>query len=159
MMFRELQRKNKELSRGECLGILEDQKRGVLSVNGDGGYPYAMPMNHFYEAAEGKLYFHCGLRGHRLDALARDPRVCFCVCDEGRRKEDHWALLFRSVIVFGKIRVLDDPAKIREIAAKLSRKFTTDEAYIQREIDLYADHTLLLELTPEHICGKLVEES
>ena len=82
-MFRELSRKNKELQREECISILKQEKRGVLSINGDGGYPYGMPMNHYYNENEGKIYFHCGKGGHRLDALKRDRRVSFCVMTRG----------------------------------------------------------------------------
>ena len=79
-MFREMIRKNKALPEEECIRILTEEKRGVLSVNGDGGYPYGTPMNHFYNAEDGKLYFHCGKQqGHRLDALAQDGRASFCV--------------------------------------------------------------------------------
>lgn len=158
-MFRELIRKKKQLSEEECIRILKAEKRGVLSVNGDDGYPYGMPMNHFYHEEDGKLYFHCGKVGHRLDALRRDGKVSFCVYDGGYRKPEHWALHIQSVIVFGQMRILDDPDRIAEMTAKLSRKFTEDETYIQNEIAAYGAKTLLLELTPEHICGKIVEES
>ena len=32
----------------------------MLAVNGDGGYPYASPMNHYYNPEDGCVYFHCG---------------------------------------------------------------------------------------------------
>ena len=67
-MFRELTRKNKQLSMEDCVCVLNTQNRGILSVNGDDGYPYAMPMNHWYNEEDGKIYFHCGNVGHRLDA-------------------------------------------------------------------------------------------
>ncbi|MBO7677619.1 MAG: pyridoxamine 5'-phosphate oxidase family protein, partial [Erysipelotrichaceae bacterium] len=54
--FRKLLRSRQQLSEEECFEILKQQKRGVLSVNGDDGYPYGMPMNHYYE--DGYLYFH-----------------------------------------------------------------------------------------------------
>ena len=158
-MFRELTRKNKQISREECVGVLKSEPRGVLSVQGDDGYPYGMPMNHWYEQEDGKLYFHCGKAGHRLDALKKENKVSFCVYDQGYRQEGEWALNVKSVIVFGKIEVLDDPKKIAEITAKLSRKFTQDEKYIRQEIADFARNTLLLVLTPEHICGKAVQES
>ena len=44
-MFRELLRKKQALGEEECREILKTAKRGVLSVLGDGGYPYGMPMN------------------------------------------------------------------------------------------------------------------
>ncbi len=158
-MFRELLRKKKKLPLEECIRLLETETRGVLSVLGDEGYPYGMPMNHWYEQEDGKLYFHCGKAGHRLDALKKENKVSFCVYDQGYRQEGEWALNVKSVIVFGKIEVSDDPKKIAEITAKLSRKFTQDEEYIRQEIANFARNTLLLVLTPEHICGKAVQES
>ncbi len=156
-MFRELQRKNKELSRQECISILVKEKRGVLSVIGDGGYPYGMPMNHYY-ADDGNVYFHCGKSGHRIDALKKCEKVSFCVYDEGIKNEGEWALTIKCVIIFGKVEIIDNPDVITEISARLSRKFTDDEAYIKKEIECYAHETLIIKLMPEHICGKRVEE-
>ncbi len=158
-MFRELQRKNKQISHEECVSLLIKQKRGVLSVNGDDGYPYGMPMNHFYNEEDGNIYFHCGKEGHRTDALRESDKVSFCVYDEGVKKQGDWALTINSVVVFGRIEIIDDIRTVSEISEKLSRKFTDDKGYIKNEIDLYAHKTLLLKLIPEHIGGKRVVES
>ena len=158
-MFRDLIRKNKRLSTEECVRVLETEKRGVLSVIGDHDYPYGMPMNHWYNKEDGKIYFHCGKIGHRLDALKRNSKVSFCTYDQGYRTPDHWALNVKSVIVFGRMEIVDDPDRIVEITTKLSRKFIQDEAYIKAEIEQHLRGTLLLALTPEHMCGKLVNES
>jgi nitroimidazol reductase NimA-like FMN-containing flavoprotein (pyridoxamine 5'-phosphate oxidase superfamily) len=158
-MFRDLIRKNKQLSTEECVRVLETEKRGVLSVIGDHDYPYGMPMNHWYNEEDGKIYFHCGKIGHRLDALKRNSKVSFCTYDQGYRTPDHWALNVKSVIVFGRMEIVDDPDRIVEITTKLSRKFIQDEAYIKAEIEPHLRGTLLLALTPEHMCGKLVNES
>ena len=158
-MFRELTRKNKQISKEECIRILKEEPRGVLSVLGDDDYPYGMPMNHFYNEEDGKIYFHCGKMGHRLDALKKHDKVSFCVYDEGYRQDGEWALNIKSVVVFGRMRVVNDLERVVYISDKLSRKFTEDDAYIKEEIEKYASQTLLLELTPEHVCGKLVTES
>lgn len=158
-MFRELARKKQQLSPEECAEILKTQTRGVLSVNGDGGYPYAMPMNHFYLESDGCIYFHCGRRGHRTDALRKDGRVCFCVYDRGYKNEGEWAFNVKSVIVFGKAELIDDIDTVRRICEPLCHKFTDDESYIQKELAESAKNTLLIKLTPEHICGKLVNEA
>lgn len=158
-MFRELIRKNKKISMDECIHILKSEKRGVLSVNGDNDYPYGMPMNHWYNEEDGKIYFHCGNVGHRLDALKKDSKVSFCTYDQGYRNENEWALNIKSVIVFGNIKIVDDLDRIVDITTKLSYKFTQDDEYIKSEIRNYSHKTLLLELTPEHICGKLVTEA
>ena len=158
-MFRELQRKNKQISMEECIELLKKETRGVLSVLGDGDYPYGMPMNHWYNEEDGKIYFHCGKSGHRLDALRKCNKVSFCTYDRGYREEGDWALHVKSVIVFGTMEIIDDMDTIADIARKLSYKFTQDEEYIRTEIEKYAKATLLLQLTPEHICGKQITES
>ncbi|MBQ8027431.1 MAG: pyridoxamine 5'-phosphate oxidase family protein, partial [Clostridia bacterium] len=80
-MFRELLRKNKQISMQECTKLLNKETRGVLSVIGDEGYPYGTPMNHFYCEEDGCIYFHCGRKGHRLDALKENSKASFCVYD------------------------------------------------------------------------------
>lgn len=158
-MFRELSKKNKQITDAECIELLTKETRGVLSVNGDDGYPYGMPMNHFYNTEDGCIYFHCGKYGHRVDSIRRSDKVSFCVCEEGYKDEGDWAYNVRSVIVLGRVEIIDNIKEITCIARKLSHKFTQDEAYIQNEIDHFAVETLLLKLTPEHICGKRVKES
>jgi len=158
-MFRELIRKNKEISLDECIELLTTETRGILAVNGDDGYPYTIPLNHFYNAEDGCIYFHCGRNGHKIDALQRCDKVSFCVFEQGTREDGEWAYDVRSVIVFGRVEIIDDIEKVSQIARKLSYKFTQDEVYIQSEIRHYAKATLLLKLTPEHIRGKKVKEA
>lgn len=158
-MFREITRFKQALPREECIEILKQEKRGVLSVLGDDDYPYGMPLNHFYNEADGKLYFHSGMKGHRTDAMLRHPKASFCVYDEGFVREGEWARNIRSVIVFGKIEVLKDPAKAEEIIRALSHKFTDDESYIAREIKSAGPRTLMFSLSVEHMTGKLVNEA
>jgi len=158
-MFRELTRKNKQISQEECVELLTKETRGILSVNGDDGYPYGMPMNHYYNAEDDCIYFHCGRVGYRLDAIKKSDKVSFCVCEQGVREDGDWAYTVRSVIVFGRVAVIEDLDEISRITRELSYKFTQDEEYIEDEIEQYAKATLLLKLTPEHICGKRIKES
>ncbi|MCF0150234.1 MAG: pyridoxamine 5'-phosphate oxidase family protein [Firmicutes bacterium] len=158
-MFRELIRKKLQLSEEECLRILTEEPRGVLSVLGDDDYPYGMPMNFWYDPQSGHLFFHGGKEGHKIDALKKHGKVSFCVYDQGFRKENDWALNIKSVIVFGRMEFVADQKRAMEISRNLSHKYTQDNAYIEHEIVHSGPHTLCLELIPEHICGKLVNES
>ena len=158
-MFRELVRKHKQLPMETCVQILKEENRGVLSVQGDDGYPYGMPMNHWYNEEDGCIYFHSGNVGYRLEALRRCDKVSFCTYDRGYREEGQWAWKVKSVIVFGRIEILNDYDTIVDITTKLSHTFTDDEHYITTEIANAVHRTLLLKLTPEHICGKLVTEA
>ena len=158
-MFRELSRKKQAISEEECKEILKKQLRGVLSVLGDDDYPYGMPLNHFYCEDDGKLYFHSGLKGHKIDAIRRNDKASFCVYDQGYRREGEWALNIRSVIVFGRIEIITETEKIYEISRRLSHKFTRDEGYIEEEIRKYGPRTFMFALVPEHMTGKLVNEA
>ena len=158
-MFRELVRKNKQLSNESCIELLKTETRGVLSVLGDDDYPYGMPMNFWYNEEDGNIYFHCGNIGHRLEALRKHNKVSFCVFDQGYKEENEWAYKVKSVIIFGKIEIIDDMEQITDIVTKLSYRFVQDDEYIKEEIRLHGHRTLLMKLTPEHMCGKLVTES
>ena len=158
-MFRPMLRQKQQLSETECLELLKTELRGVLSVLGDEDYPYGIPLNHYYCEEDGKLYFHSGKQGHKLDALRRHPKASFCVYDRGFRREGEWALNIRSVIVFGRIEFIEDRDTIYRIAADLSCKFTGDEDYIAREILRSGPGTAMFALIPEHITGKLVNEA
>jgi len=157
-MFRKLTRQNRAATREECIRLLESEKRGVLAVLGDGGYPYAMPMNHWYDPDTGCIWFHAGRGGHREDALRRCSKVSYCVHDEGYVNPGDWVKNVTSVIVFGQVELVDDMDEIVRVATALSRKFIQDEEHIRREIAASAHKTVLLKLTPEHMTGKHVRE-
>lgn len=157
-MFRGMRRFKQELTQEECKDILINEPRGVLSVIGEGGYPYGMVMNHWYHEADGKLYFHGAKEGHKIDAIKSCDKVSYCVHDEGFRKEGEWALNIKSVIVFGRIRIVEDEEKMREICSNLYRKFDDNEDALKHELT-HLSRVMCLELTPEHMTGKLVKES
>ena len=158
-MFRDISRKNQRLELPQIISILNNEKRGILSVNGENGYPYGLPINYWYNEENGYIYFHSGKKGHKVDAINADNRVSFCVYDSGFKRDGEWALNINSVIVFGKIHVVENFEKSVEIFRKLSLKFTSDTEYIDSEINKFAKATICYELIPEHITGKIVNES
>ena len=158
-MFREVVRKKQAMTREECLALLSAVPRGVLAVQGDDGYPYAVPTNHFYDAETGNLYFHSGMSGHKIDAIRRCDKVSYCVTDGGVRKDGDWALSYQSVIVFGRVRVLDDHEEAMAVTRRLSLQFTEDMAYIEDEIKQYGGRTLVFAVVPEHMTGKTIREA
>ena len=126
---------------------------------GDDGYPYGLPINYWYDEENERIYFHSGKRGHKVDAISTNDKVSFCVFDKGYKKDGEWALNIKSVIVFGRMSVVEDEKRALEIFRKLSLKFTDDIEYIDSEIQKYANATLCYELRPEHITGKIVNEA
>lgn len=156
-MFRKLKRIKQKLTDRECKDLLINEKRGVLSVMGE-GYPYALPINHYYDEDKNAIYFHSGKTGYKVDCIEKNDKACFCVYDKGYKNDGEWWLNVKSVIVFGKIEKITDLLEIEDISRKLSYKFTLDKEYIQNEIDKYAKNTLCLKLSIENMCGKVVCE-
>ena len=153
-MFREMRRKRQALTQAQCQAILEQGSCGVLALSGDDGYPYAVPLSYLYH--QGKLYFHCAKSGHKLDALRREPKASFCVVAQDQVAPLEYTTLYRSVIVFGRLRELEDDGEKRAAIEALALKYAPQDTPAHREEAIQRGWAPLcvLELTPEHISGK-----
>lgn len=158
-MFREMRRKKQLLSEDECLEVLEGQVRGVLSVLGDDGYPYGVPIDYWRDPENGHICFHGARRGHKVDAIRACDKASFCVYDEGYREEGEWALNIRSVIVFGHVQLVADEARAEAICRALCTRFPCDQVYADKEVARSLRAVQCLELVPAHMTGKLVNEA
>lgn len=153
-MFREMRRSRQALSREACEEILCRQGTGVLAVSGDGGYPYAVPLNFVF--VDGALYFHCAKAGHKLDAIAQNDKVSFCVIDHDEVLSEKLTTLFRSVIVFGRASVVADDAEKRAAATALSRKLAPAQPMerIDQEIAGDWENLCIVRIDIDHLSGK-----
>lgn len=152
-MFRAMRRLKQSLPLADSIAILERNTSGVLAVSGDDDYPYAVPLSFIYQ--NGKLYFHCAKSGHKLDAIAKNPKVSFCIIDQDTIVPKEYTTYFRSVIVFGQACLLQDEAEKRAILQKLGAKYAPHEPQgLLQEIDSQIKHTNIIALTIEHISGK-----
>jgi uncharacterized protein len=158
-MFRKMRRFKQEVSNEKCIEVLKQQPRGVLSLTLENGYPYGIPMNHWYDEETGHLYFHGAKEGQKIDSLSFNNKVSYCVMDEGYREGNDWPLHIHSIIVFGQIHMIEDEELKKKICTNLCRKFTNDEEYIEKELDADLNCVLCLELIPDYMSGKLVKES
>ncbi len=153
-MFREMRRKKQSLSLDECTSILNLGTSGVLAVSGDDGYPYAVPMSYVYDGTH--LYFHCAKAGHKLDAIKRSSKVSFCVIDQDQIVPDEYTTYFRSVIVFGKIRMMEDDQEKRTAIETLALKYAPNDDATSRKNAIDREWTPLcvLEMSIDHMTGK-----
>lgn len=153
-----MRRFRQQITEEECETILREEPRGVLSMYGEDGYPYAIPINFIYDGR--KIYFHCAKEGHKIDALKKDNRVSFCVYDKGYLKEGKVGLNINSVVIFGKIRFIDDRETVIRETRALGMKYLPEDL-VEKDVKKYAETGKLqiLELTIDHMTGKLVNES
>ena len=149
-MFREMRRKRQQLSSDECVAILEKMTHGTLALAGDGCYPYAVPVSYVY--ARGKIYIHSAPAGHKIDAIARDPRVSFCVVERDDVRPAEFTTYFRSVLLFGKARLLRDEDRVMEALLALGEKYAPGG--LRDEINRGLPHLCIIEIDIEHLTGK-----
>ena len=125
---------------------------------GDDGYPYTIPLDFFYDEGDGKIYFHGAKEGHKLDAIEKCDKVSFCVMDSGFKKEGDWALNITSVVVFGRLKKVEDAEKTKQKVCKIGLKYHPTPEAVAEEWENAKNRVLCLELTIEHMTGKLVNE-
>ena len=158
-MFRKMRRSPQAISHEEMVDLLKSETRGVMSVQGDDGYPYGFPINHYYDEEANKIYIHGAGFGHRVDAVKKDPKVSYCGLGQDSQKEGDWAKYVKSVIVFGKAELIEDKDEIVRICRLLCGKFPCTKEYIENEIAKDTDRTLVIAINIEDMNGKLVHEA
>lgn len=82
--------------------MLQNSRRGILAINGDEGYPYAIPINFIYDQKNNKIYFHGARVGHKVDSLKSSDKICFTVYGNETIKKESWAPFLQSFVLFGR---------------------------------------------------------
>lgn len=153
-MFRDMRRFKQSLEKEECEKILRESSAGVLAVSGDDGYPYTVPMSYFYE--DGKIYFHSAKSGHKIDAIRSNPKVSFCVVTVDEPQPEKFSGDFRSVVAFGKARIIEDDAEKWKIMEIITKKYAPNapQDAVDAKIDVRFKAVSIIVMDVEHLTGK-----
>lgn len=157
-MFREIRRVKNEISVEEAKKLLLNNKRGVISFNGEDEYPYSIPINYYYNEVENKLYFHCAKKGYKIDCIEKNNKSCFVTYGNEELSENGWSYYVSSAIVFGKIEIIKDRNIIVKEIKKLASKYYPSSKEIEEAINNSIDAVSMFTLNIEHISGKRVHE-
>ena len=157
-MFRKMRRFQQELAEDESIKILSCATHGVLAVSGDGGYPYAVPLSYVLDGKT--IYFHCAREGHKLDAIKSCSKVSFCVVSEDNVVPEKYTTYYRSVIAFGRARVVEDEAVSLRAMELLAIKYHPNGSEESRmsEIDGALGRFCVVGIEIEHLSGKEAKE-
>ena len=157
-MFRPVRKKKNEISKEAAKQLLHTERRGVFAVNGDDGYPYAVPINYFYDKDAQKIYFHGARIGHKVDSLRACDKVCFTVYGNERIKEETWAPFVQSTVVFGRCHLMKHDVQAMAVLKKLAMKYYPTEQMVEEEIDKAGKAVQMFEIEIEHLSGKEIQE-
>ena len=153
MEFRSMRRKRQQLSEEKSIEILRKSTSGTLALLGDNGNPYAVPISYVY--ADGKLYFHSALSGHKIDAIRNCDKASFCVIDQDEVHPEKYTTYFRSVIAFGRIHIIEDEQEKLATARLLGDRYNPNqEEALQKEIEKGLSRMVMIRFDIEHLTGK-----
>ena len=151
--FRAMRRKRQQLTEEKSIGILQKSTAGTLALLGDNGYPYAVPISYVY--ADGKLYFHSALSGHKIDAIRNSDKASFCVIDQDEVHPEKYTTYFRSVIAFGRIHIIEDEQEKLATARLLGDRYNPNqEEALQKEMEKGLSRMVMIRFDIEHLTGK-----
>ncbi len=141
------------LSEEESLQILRSSTSGVLALCGEDMQPYGVPLSHVYD--NGKLYFHSALTGHKIDLINTNSNASFTVISKDEIHPEIYTTFFRSVIAFGKIKIIDSEVEKKRALELIGRRCNpSDDESLCEEINKGFSRCLAIEMTIERITGK-----
>ena len=151
-MFRTMRRNKQLLSMNDTLDVMERCTNGVLACIGDNDYPYAIPLSYVY--FNDKIYFHSAKAGHKIEAIMRNSKVSFSVIDEDTIVGREYTTYFRSVIAFGKARIVVGDEWVDAFTA-LVEKYSGDQPKEAKQKEISGcTQSHIIAIDVEHITGK-----
>ena len=157
-MFRKIRRIKNEIDLDSGKKLLADNKRGVLSFNGEDGYPYSIPINYFYDEKENKLYFHGSKTGYKIDCINKNNKSCFVTYGDEKLSEDGWSSNLSSVVVFGKIEIIEDKDLASKKLMELATKYYPSIAEAAETMERSFKNVLIFALDIDYMTCKRVNE-
>ncbi len=133
-MRKELTRTKQALDKETVRKIIETTAYGVLSLNGDDGYLYTVPLSYVY--TDGVVYFHGSPRGYKYECFQRTNKTSFSIVGQSLVVPSVRANNFQSVLIWGRLQPVTDTAEklsaLRALAEKYSPGIPDNEDEIQR---------------------------
>ncbi len=157
-MFRKIRRIKNEIPVEEAKILLRNNKRAAFSVNGDDGYPYTIPINFYYDEDENRIYLHGAKKGHKIESIKANDKICFTTWNDGYLEDGDWAFHVSSCVVFGRAKLIEDRNITEEKVRRLALKYYPTVEEVEEGIKRHIDGVQLVAIEIEHISGKKVHE-
>lgn len=151
-MFRKMRRSKKEVFEKDIEDILNEGEYGVLSLTGENGYPYGVPVNYAYH--NNSIYFHCAGEGQKLDIIKRHEKVSFCTVSETELVPEKFTTKYKSVIAFGTAAIIIGEEKMVALGKLIEKYSPGFEEMGKRYISAEEGDTTVIKISVDHITGK-----
>ena len=151
--MKEMRRKKQLLTSDVCIEVLKRNTSGVLTLAPCNDYPYPVPLSYVYD--EGRIYFHCAKQGYKLDVIRENPKVAFCVIDKDQVVPEKYTTYYRSVIVYGKAKIIETKEEMYPAILKLCERYVpNNQEGHEKEIAGSWQRMCMIDLEIEEMTGK-----
>jgi nitroimidazol reductase NimA-like FMN-containing flavoprotein (pyridoxamine 5'-phosphate oxidase superfamily) len=152
-MFKEMRRKEKQLSGDDTAKIVMNAEFGTLATLGKDGYPYAVPLNYAYE--NGAIYFHSAKAGNKLENILHHNKVCFSIVGYAKLLPEKFDTEYDSAVIYGKAAEVTGESEKKHALALLIEKYSggyleQGMAYIEKS----SAATAVIKIEIEKMTGK-----
>ena len=121
----ETRRKDKLITEEEARAVLEKAEYGFLGTASSENEPYVVPLS--FIVKQNKIYFHCAKEGKKLNNIAGNPSVCFCVVGATEPIYDNgFSTYYESCTVFGAAQEVMEESEKHEVLLDIARKYLPD---------------------------------
>ena len=148
-----MRRQDLALSAEESLTLVDQVQFAVLSLVDEAGRPYGVPLDYVRRGMA--LYFHGAREGRKVRAMQQNPWGCAVIIGENEIIPEKLGRHYKTVIVEGKIELIDDPDEKRRVMTWVVERKSPD--YMdrgQKVIEKMLDRVLVYKMNMEVVSGK-----
>jgi nitroimidazol reductase NimA-like FMN-containing flavoprotein (pyridoxamine 5'-phosphate oxidase superfamily) len=157
-MTHPMRRTDKEISSPEEIDALLSSGKFVTIGLSDGAHPYVVTLSYGFDSETRRLYSHAASAGRKLDVCAANPAACGTVIRDLGYVADECTHHYESVVVYGRLRLVDDVDEERHGMQVLMRQLEADPVATWAGNDLDDPATWqrfrMLAFDIEHATGK-----
>lgn len=147
-----IRRSDRLLDEERAIGLLNIGEYGFLAMSANQG-GYGIPINYVFDGQN--IYFHCAPEGRKLDSIATESRVTFCVVGRTKVRPEIFSTEYESVMIFGRIEIVTDDTERMRALKLIIGKYSSDYIEAGHKYASKSFHrTTVLKLTIERISGK-----
>lgn len=166
-MHRQMRRIKQQLSHEAAVRVMREATSGVLALEGDDGYPYAVPISHVWtdeclggeDEFIGRIYFHSAREGYKIDSIMDSEKASFAVVVRDEIVPDEYTTYFKSAIATGRVHVLeDDEERLRGLRALAEKYNPGQQESAEKEISGALSHVAVIAFEVEELTGKQARE-
>ena len=152
--MREMTHTKRKLSYEKTIELLKSGEHGILALNGDDGYPYAVPITYRY--LDNYIYFHSANHGYKIDILKRNTKASFSVILNVEVLPSKFSASFESIIATGDIVFVEDKIEKDKILIDLIDRYSSEykEMGMKFVNGPFGEKTAVFKMKIKEITGK-----